>query len=856
MSIQDKIRAYIEEGKTHTVPKTKKEKDLAAIAPPHDKITHKDVLKGRGVVEGREEDEKNAPFDGPYRRVSADVTDKSGAKHTGMSRARHIARQAMEKAAKKQKAMKEEAEGLDEKTLTPAELKKREEIAKAMEKQNPDMPMGKKMAIATAQAKKVAEEAEQIDEAKATYCGRCKTTHVPPSMGGKCPALKEDAEQIDEGPRSDLRRKLTSIGYGIDKATGKQRKKGWPFSKGDAAEKLARVTRKTKMTDDEVQQHLSIAKKTRKEEFELDEAFVIHKGKHAPGAKSSLGGQTLHGVSVKDVYTDKKEAQAHADKINAGRGYKPEDSKDPLYGGVLYQVSPAKQMKEEVEQQVNEVLDTISKRNTYLDAALTDAEKQASKTRTFRDAPSTASDKAARKLAARNAGVKRVTKKIMTREEVEQIDEEGHDVYKDHIAMGYSRRQARRAAYDYDAYHERNYKPASEKKPENKDDDRMKKEEAEQMDEALGTAAKYADKTGLLGDKYKSSDRLMSMKNMSKIRDKRLADKNAEHEKQDPRMASMGYAKHMVDVQKAINKAEKRGVDSSRVKKRSYEYTNGLVQGNLPEEVEQVQEVIGTTTGYSDSGPKVDAATRKAHQMRNVVTKGPRTGKITKAVQDRMKEKIKARMAKEEVEQVDEASYDSLGLRSLHSANPQSQPNYAYKTQKGKAAAAKKNVPDLKAAIKSSLGKHPKPNLPEEVEQMEEAMNAVSSKELQNKWKQKLADHKAGKIKLSPSHLKTAQHIAGLKPHELDEAGDWESTATPTAIKIHHTSPQGKKGSTMVFSARDAKAHEKELKQAGHKVTHRQLMYGEKAGKMHPVNEERYTYSQFIEMIESNRTDK
>jgi len=47
-----------------------------------------------------------------------------------------------------------------EKTLTPAEIKKREEIAKAMERDNPDMPMAKKMAIATATAKKVAEDTE------------------------------------------------------------------------------------------------------------------------------------------------------------------------------------------------------------------------------------------------------------------------------------------------------------------------------------------------------------------------------------------------------------------------------------------------------------------------------------------------------------------------------------------------------------------------------------------------------------------------------------------------------------------------------------------------------------------------
>lgn len=47
---------------------------------------------------------------------------------------------------------------VSEKTLTPAEKKKREEIAKAIEKDNPDMPMDKKMAIATAQAKKVEEQ--------------------------------------------------------------------------------------------------------------------------------------------------------------------------------------------------------------------------------------------------------------------------------------------------------------------------------------------------------------------------------------------------------------------------------------------------------------------------------------------------------------------------------------------------------------------------------------------------------------------------------------------------------------------------------------------------------------------------
>ena len=44
-----------------------------------------------------------------------------------------------------------------EKKLTPAEKKKREEVAQAIERDNPDMPMAKKMAIATSTAKRVAE---------------------------------------------------------------------------------------------------------------------------------------------------------------------------------------------------------------------------------------------------------------------------------------------------------------------------------------------------------------------------------------------------------------------------------------------------------------------------------------------------------------------------------------------------------------------------------------------------------------------------------------------------------------------------------------------------------------------------
>ena len=51
----------MKEGKEHTIPKTEKEKKLAALAHPKDKITHKDILVGRGVVKEDDLDEKITP---------------------------------------------------------------------------------------------------------------------------------------------------------------------------------------------------------------------------------------------------------------------------------------------------------------------------------------------------------------------------------------------------------------------------------------------------------------------------------------------------------------------------------------------------------------------------------------------------------------------------------------------------------------------------------------------------------------------------------------------------------------------------------------------------------------------------
>lgn len=82
-------------------------------------------------------------------------------------------------------------------------------------------------------------------------------------------------------------------------------------------------------------------------------------------------------------------------------------------------------------------------------------------------------------------------------------------------------------------------------------------------------------------------------------------------------------------------------------------------------------------------------------------------------------------MVKEGVEldegQLDEL--DQLALRGMYSTDPKSKQHVGVTTDKGKAARAKRNLPDLKGVIKASSGKHPKANLPEEVE-LEESLAA------------------------------------------------------------------------------------------------------------------------------------
>ena len=115
---------------------------------------------------------------------------------------------------------------IDEKTLTPAEMKKREEVVKAIKRDDPKMDKSMAYAIATKTAKRVAEDVEEIDELSVGALKKYRTAARADAydaddvdderrfrkraagsntagkkivrQGGK---LKEDAEDLDESAK-------------------------------------------------------------------------------------------------------------------------------------------------------------------------------------------------------------------------------------------------------------------------------------------------------------------------------------------------------------------------------------------------------------------------------------------------------------------------------------------------------------------------------------------------------------------------------------------------------------------------------------------------------------------------------
>lgn len=127
--------------------------DGARLVAKGKKTGNKDLVRKGSFIRNMMREGKGLYHNIHMKRKRGEKMRKAGAK--GAPKPRDFDRAAT--TAKEDRTMKSFKEHISEKKLTPAELKKREEIAQAIKRDNPKMPMDKKMAIATATAKRVAE---------------------------------------------------------------------------------------------------------------------------------------------------------------------------------------------------------------------------------------------------------------------------------------------------------------------------------------------------------------------------------------------------------------------------------------------------------------------------------------------------------------------------------------------------------------------------------------------------------------------------------------------------------------------------------------------------------------------------
>jgi len=207
MSDARKKLAELEKARDHYVAKhekaqSKKKKVTEEVEDIEEGLMHDRYLRSHG---------KKARGAGHWAFTTKHMGDPSKDEMTFASgKLADAHKEAAKKLGTKRLYVMEEID-LDEKTLTAAEKKKREEIAKAMERENPDMPMAQKMAIATAQAKKVAESSDaygksqdDIKKKNITDSDKGKIASLAAMMSKEKKPVNEESEQIDELSRKTL----------------------------------------------------------------------------------------------------------------------------------------------------------------------------------------------------------------------------------------------------------------------------------------------------------------------------------------------------------------------------------------------------------------------------------------------------------------------------------------------------------------------------------------------------------------------------------------------------------------------------------------------------------------------------
>jgi hypothetical protein len=95
--------------------------------------------KGKGGSWKSVSEATDPPFDKPYTTIKKVVTDKSGAKHSPMSRARDIARMAMKKQMEKMKPVKESLEESRKAEIVKEIMKKKKDKSEDAFQKDPEL---------------------------------------------------------------------------------------------------------------------------------------------------------------------------------------------------------------------------------------------------------------------------------------------------------------------------------------------------------------------------------------------------------------------------------------------------------------------------------------------------------------------------------------------------------------------------------------------------------------------------------------------------------------------------------------------------------------------------------------------
>jgi hypothetical protein len=204
---------------------------------------------------------------------------------------------------------------IDEKTLTPAEMKKREEVVKAIKKGNPKMDKSMAYAIATKTAKRVAEEAEELDEISVK-----KLTDYA--------AKASDARGHRNMPAEKLDKRYKSMALAHEKIRARHAKVAAEGYVPTADE----PTEADKKTAQKVRDMLAKEKKPVKEEAQIDEL-----------SRATIGRYSLKAKSIADNEGGKDRTKG---RELAGR---------KRWGGSMSGVEKAKVMATEESEQIDEL---------------------------------------------------------------------------------------------------------------------------------------------------------------------------------------------------------------------------------------------------------------------------------------------------------------------------------------------------------------------------------------------------------------------------------------------------------------------------------------------------------------------